>query len=366
MVRLTRAQQQARTRAAVVAAAREEFAEHGYLEAKVDRIAERAELTRGAVYSNFPSKRALYLAVLLDLVEHADPGEVPSSSPGPAEALGAFARVWLERLPLLDDTSAQGHLQLRSLAGVVDDEPANMALAQITSLEALLLALALETRLAGRVRRVRLAGLVLTLLHGAGHLADTAPGFADPFDVAHACEHLAGLDLADPWDPPHLRHVRPAEPRQDRWAPPARLPDQVTGRPVGLEADGVVAVLGTGRLDAAEEAVRAARPGDQVTVALVTGDPAEVGRLLRLRIGDLLGCLRRVFAPDDWPRLHLVLDDRALLASAVGVPDADDATEAAVRVREGRIVARARGRGAAHAAATADAARTRRALGAGG
>jgi AcrR family transcriptional regulator len=369
MVRLTRAQQQERTRAAVVAAAREEFAQHGYVEAKVDRIAERAELTRGAVYSNFPSKRALYLAVLVDLVEQAAAGEVPSSTPGPAEALGAFARVWLERLPLVDDPPARGHLQLRSLAGVVDDEPARMALAQITRLEALLLALALESRVprrAGRVRRVRLAELVLTLLHGSGHLADTAPGFADPFDVARACEHLAGLDLADTWDPPHLPYVHPAEPRQDRWAPPARLPDQITDRPVGFDADGVVAVLGTDRLDAAEEAVRAARPGDQVTVALVTGDPAEVGRLVRLRIGDLVGCLRRVFAPDALPRLHLVLDDRALLAAAVGLPYADDAAEAAVRVREGRIVARAGGRGAAYAAATADASKPPRSRGTGG
>ncbi|HEY6591462.1 MAG TPA: TetR family transcriptional regulator, partial [Actinomycetota bacterium] len=54
MARLTRAQQQERTRAAVLAAAREEFAGQGYAEAKVDRIAEQAELTRGAVYSNFP------------------------------------------------------------------------------------------------------------------------------------------------------------------------------------------------------------------------------------------------------------------------------------------------------------------------
>jgi AcrR family transcriptional regulator len=39
MVRLTRAQQQERTRAAVLAASRREFSEHGYAEAKVDRIA---------------------------------------------------------------------------------------------------------------------------------------------------------------------------------------------------------------------------------------------------------------------------------------------------------------------------------------
>src|SRR4029450_4473661 len=100
MVRLTRGQQQARTRSAVLPAAAEEFGTYGYADAKVDRIAERAELTRGAVYSNFPSKRSLYLAVLVDMVERTDTGQGPASSARPAEALGAFARAWLERLPL--------------------------------------------------------------------------------------------------------------------------------------------------------------------------------------------------------------------------------------------------------------------------
>jgi AcrR family transcriptional regulator len=358
MARLTRAQRQERTRAAVLAASRQEFSEHGYAEAKVDRIAERAELTRGAVYSNFPSKRALYLAVLVELVEQAPTGMAPASSPGPAGALGALARAWLERLPLVDEPPAAGRLQLRSLAGVLDDEPARTALAQVTRLEALLLALALESRTPrprGQVRRVRLAELVLTLLHGAGHLAEIAPGFGDPFDVARACEQLAGIDLGDTWDPPHLPYVAPARRCRDRWVPPADLPDQLTGRRVGFDAAGVVAVLGTSRLEAAEEAVRATLPGDRVTVAVVTGDAAELGRLVRLRISDLTGCLRRAFAPGAWPRLHLVLDDQARLASAIGVPDADDATEAAVRIEAGTVVARAHGRGAAHAAATAGA-----------
>lgn len=352
MVRLTRAQQQERTRAAVLAAAREEFAERGYADAKVDRIAERAELTRGAVYSNFPSKRALYLAVLVDSIGHADAAETPSP-PGLAEALGAFARVWLDRLPLTADTPTGGKLQLRSLAGVFDDEPGRTALAQVTRLEALLLALALESRVPRRTRQVRLAELVLTLLNGAGHLADAAPGFGDPFDVARACRHLAVLDLADTWNPPHLPYVSPAQLVQDAWQPPAESPDQVTGHRVGFDSDGVIAILGTGRLEAAEEAVRAARPGDRITVAVVTSDPAEIGRLVRLRVRDLAGCLRRVFAPDAWPGLRLVLDDRAAVASAVGITDPDDATEAAVRIRGGKIFARASGRGAAHAVATA-------------
>jgi AcrR family transcriptional regulator len=359
MVRLTRTQQQERTRAAVLAAARQEFTEHGYVEAKVDRIAERAELTRGAVYSNFPSKRALYLAVLVDMVERSAIEEVPQSSPASvAEALGSFARVWLERLPLADDSPAGGHLQLRSLSGVLDDEPARTAVAQVIRLEALLLALALESHLPQHTRRVRLAELVLTLLNGSAGLADTAPGFGDPFDVAGACEHLARIDLADVWNPPHLTYVSPAQPCDDTRTLPIELFDQITGRQVGLDADGVIAVLGVSRLAAAEEAVRAARPNEQVTVVVVTSDPAEIGRLIRLRVGDLTACLRRVFAADAWPPLRLVLDDGALIAAAIGLPDADDATEAAVRIQDGKIVARAEGRGAAHAAATAGASNT--------
>jgi AcrR family transcriptional regulator len=342
MVRLTRAEQQERNRAAVLAAARDEFAERGYADAKIDRIAERAELTRGAVYSNFPSKRALYLAVLLDALEPRRPDTQPI--PDLADALGEFARNWLERLPLTGDTPAGGHLRLRSLAGVFDDEPGRVTLAQVTKLEAILLGLALES--GGGARRVRLAELVLTLLNGAGHLAEKAPGFGDPFDVTRACQHLAGLDLADTWDPPHLPFVKKAQAVTEEWTPPAPLPDLITGQPVEFGGDGVLVVLGTNRLAAVEEAVRVT---NDVTVVVVTSDHAELGRLVRLRVRDLTGCLR---PPSGWPRI--VLDERGAVAAATGVRDDDD-TEAAVRVHGGEIVARANGRGAGHAVTTSTA-----------
>jgi AcrR family transcriptional regulator len=325
MARLTRAQQQERTKAAVLEAARGEFAERGYADAKVDQIAERAELTRGAVYSNFPSKRALYLAVLVDSLEQAPPASAPPANL--PEALGTFARVWLERLPLTGHSPAQGNLHLRSLAGVFDDERGRVALAQIARLEALLLGRALESLDTGGGRRVRLAELVLTLLNGVGHLAETAPGFGDPFDIARACEHLAGLDLGDTWDPPHLPFVRLASVVDDPWE----------------GDDGVIAVLGTSRLGAAEEAVRGARPDELVTVVVATSDPAELGRLVALRVGDLLGCLRRVFGPDPVPRLRIALDR----------DEPGDDTETAVRVHDGRVVARAQGPGAGHAVCAA-------------
>ncbi|GFH39542.1 TetR/AcrR family transcriptional regulator [Streptomyces pacificus] len=353
MARLTRAQQQERTRAVVLVAARQEFAEHGYGEAKIDRIAERAELTRGAVYSNFTGKRALYLAVLADAAEHARAcAEPPLESPDSVgRALGAFARVWLERLPFAGDTPGSGHLQLRSLSGVLDTEPARTALAELVRFEALLLALAVEPRTAVRTRTVRLAELALTLLHGAAGLAENAPGVGDPFDLARAAEHLAGMALINDSEPPHLSFVAPAQSAEDQWAAPRGLRDEITGRQVNLDDDGVVVVLGVRRLSAAEEAVRSARLRDEVTIVVVTDDPAEIGRLARLRIADLVGCLRRVFAAGELPWLRIVFDDAGMVSAAIGRESVDDHTEVAIRVRDGLIMARADGRGAGHAVA---------------
>ncbi|MQM27475.1 TetR/AcrR family transcriptional regulator [Glycomyces albidus] len=348
MVRLTRIQQQARTRAAVLSAARDEFTEHGYALAKVDRIAERAELTRGAVYSNFPSKRALYLAVLVAMVERASTVEAAARPASAQDALEGFARAWLERLPLAGDTAAGGRLRLRSLAGVVDDDRGRAALAQIARLESLLLAVGLESCEPAAGRRVRLAELALTLLAGSSLVAELAPGFGDPFDRTRACGHLARLDLDDAWAPPHLPFAGPAEAVDEPYVAPDGLVDLIGGEPADLGADGVVAVLGLERLAAAEDAVRAAAPGEQVTLAIVTDDPAETGSLVRLRVSDLAKCLRAVFPADAWRRLRVVVGDAAL-ADALGIASPGDATEAALLVRGGAVAARGTGVGAAHA-----------------
>ncbi|WP_052852648.1 TetR family transcriptional regulator [Streptomyces avicenniae] len=353
MARLTRAQQQRRTRAAVLVAAGAEFAERGYAEAKIDRIAERADLTRGAVYSNFTGKRALYLAVLADDAERArDAAEAPAASPATAgQALGAFARVWLERLPLSGDEPGSGRLRLRSLSGVLDTAPTRAALAELVRFEALLLALALESRRAARRRMVRPAELALALLDGAAWRAENAPGTGDPFDLTRAAEHLADIALSDDEAAAHLPFVAPARTADDPWAPPRGLTDEITGRAVDPAEDGVVVVLGVGRLSAAEDAVRSAAPRDALTFVVVTDDAAEAGRLARLRVADLTGCLRRVFAAGELPRPRVVFDEEGAVSSALGLPPGGDLTEAAVRVRAGVVVARADGRGAGHAAA---------------
>ena len=339
---------QEHNRARVLAAAREEFGERGFRDAKIDSIAERAGLTRGAVYSNFPGKRALYFAVLAEsapISDSVDPGQTPRA------ALSAFARAWAARLPLATDERRHGpdRIGMDLLPEILAEEPTRRTFAGLLKLDALLLALALE-RLAPGPRRVRVAESVLTTLHGMSQLAAAAPGFTDPFDIALACEHLADLGLDDTWAPPHLAWISPARPVDERWSPPAAT-DAVRGVPARLTGDGVVVVLGLHRLNAAEEAVRAAPPGSEVTAVLVTGDPAELGPLARLAIAEVCDALRQAFPTSTWPRLQVVHDDAAVLAAATGVTAVSNATELAVHVKAGRIVARAEGRGAGHAAA---------------
>jgi AcrR family transcriptional regulator len=61
--RLSRQDRRERTRADLVAAAREVFLRSGFHGASLEEISERAGYTKGAVYSNFAGKDELFLAV---------------------------------------------------------------------------------------------------------------------------------------------------------------------------------------------------------------------------------------------------------------------------------------------------------------
>ncbi|WP_433720521.1 TetR family transcriptional regulator [Actinoplanes sp. CA-051413] len=341
-------------RARVLAAARAEFTERGYHDADLDVIAERAGLTRSPA-----SKQALYFTVLAEIAEQAPEPQYPPTARTTKAALGDFARARLARLPLATEKQ-----QLDLLPEILAGET-RQAYAQLTNLTAIVLGLALENLPPGAPRMVRVAEAALTAMHGAGRLAAVAPGFGEPFAMVTVCEMLAGLELDDDWGPPHLPYVPAAETVDEPWSPPA-LPDALRAAPARLDRDGVVAVLGMHRLGAVEEAVRAAPAGAQVTVALVTGTPDEVSPLARLVVAELRADLRAAFPASARPSLQIVHDDTGALAAAAGLPAGNggalaaaaglparsDATEFAVRVAAGRIVARADGYGACYAAAT--------------
>jgi AcrR family transcriptional regulator len=69
VTRLTRAQSQARTRALIVDSATNLFLRNGFQITSLEQIGEEAGFTRGAVYSNFPSKTAMGIAVIDQLYE---------------------------------------------------------------------------------------------------------------------------------------------------------------------------------------------------------------------------------------------------------------------------------------------------------
>ena len=91
MVRVSRVESQQQTREALVASARRHFGEVGYAKASLDRIAEDAGFTRGAVYANFEGKPGLLFAVLDARLEQ-QVAELEDAG-GDLEALGA----WRER-----------------------------------------------------------------------------------------------------------------------------------------------------------------------------------------------------------------------------------------------------------------------------
>lgn len=346
---------QERNRARVLAAARAEFAERGFREAKIDVIAERAGLTRGAVYSNFPGKRALYFAVLA--ADAAARERSAGTARTPRAALAALARSWLGDLPLATD-EGPSRLAAELLPVILADDRARRPFAQLTGLSALLVGLALERLQAERTfrpRMVRVAEAALTILHGAGQLAAAAPGFVDEMVVVDACARLADADFADRWAPPHLEYVAPARPVDL----PFRLGDTELGPSSGgrgwdpgIAEDGVLVVLGLHRLTALEEAVRAAPRGAAVVAALVTGEAPEFAPLTHLVLADADRHLGAAFPAAARPAVRIVLDDTGGLAAAAGVTAVSDATETAVRIRGGRIVGRADGPGAPHAAAS--------------
>lgn len=53
-----------KTTGALLKIARKHFTQHGYYDVSLEKIAEEAEVTRGAVYHHFKNKQGLFLAVL--------------------------------------------------------------------------------------------------------------------------------------------------------------------------------------------------------------------------------------------------------------------------------------------------------------
>ena len=124
--RRTQAQRRAATRGALLAAARSLFAEQGFSATGREQIAERAGVTRGALYHHFASKEDLFLAVYeaaeTDLLAAVMLAASVSNDPVEQLRLGALAfldaatTLEVRRVVLLDAPSVLAPDVRRELA----------------------------------------------------------------------------------------------------------------------------------------------------------------------------------------------------------------------------------------------------------
>ncbi len=76
------------------------FAERGYHLTKVDDIAERAGLSKGAVYWHFANKRELFLALLDEEIQHMRPAlAAGAAAPDAQDAIHRITEAFLVEVP---------------------------------------------------------------------------------------------------------------------------------------------------------------------------------------------------------------------------------------------------------------------------
>jgi AcrR family transcriptional regulator len=94
----TQVERRATTRAALLAAARELFTEKGFAATGREEIAERAGVTRGALYHHFDTKRDAFAAVADELDAELAARVVAAAHKGasPAEQIRLSARAYVE------------------------------------------------------------------------------------------------------------------------------------------------------------------------------------------------------------------------------------------------------------------------------
>lgn len=125
--RRTQADRSAATRDALVAAARQLFAAHGFAEVSADAIVAAAGVTRGALYHQFADKTALFDAVLeaveADVARRLAEEMAATWTSDPVGAMRHTLRTWLDicvepeihRIALIDGPSVVGWAHWREV-----------------------------------------------------------------------------------------------------------------------------------------------------------------------------------------------------------------------------------------------------------
>jgi TetR/AcrR family transcriptional regulator, regulator of autoinduction and epiphytic fitness len=119
-----------RKRAAIIAAAIDEFLAAGFDATSMDRIAARASVSKRTVYNHFPSKEALFAAILGQLWEASEGGDSPAYR-AEAPLRAQLIDLLLRKLRLLNDEAFLALARVAIAAGIHSPERARDMVARI-------------------------------------------------------------------------------------------------------------------------------------------------------------------------------------------------------------------------------------------
>ena len=119
-----------RKRAAIINAAIEEFLAAGFDATSMDRVAARASVSKRTVYNHFPSKEALFAAILRQLWDSSDAGEATAySSSRPLR--GQLLELLSKKLSLLNNEAFLSLARVAIAAGIHSPERARDMVARM-------------------------------------------------------------------------------------------------------------------------------------------------------------------------------------------------------------------------------------------
>ena len=201
---LTRAEKRSRTRAALLDAAAVLFTERGYRHVSVDEIAERAGLTKGAVYDHFADKESLFAEVCLSRSTNVDTDVLSDDSLTFEEQLRALWLAIAEET-LSDENSALTPLELEMTQLSMSSERARAWVAQAYAHNRRATASLIE-RAAQRSEEAlpplppeELATIIRATMHGLMQQRRADPDSVPPSYFVHAASLLLGNP--DPREP---------------------------------------------------------------------------------------------------------------------------------------------------------------------
>ncbi|WP_078889004.1 ScbR family autoregulator-binding transcription factor [Streptomyces sclerotialus] len=167
------------TKRLVLRTAAEAFKEHGYPAVTLQAVAERASMTKGAVYFHYANKEALAVAVIMEHYARWEPlvSEVRSRGLPPLETLLAVLEGAAEAFR--DDVMVQAGARLQIERSLIK---ADLPVPYVGWQE-LLTSLITEARDAGQLRAdvdpAALARVVVAAFFGSQHISDVLNGRAD-------------------------------------------------------------------------------------------------------------------------------------------------------------------------------------------